>query len=174
MSPARKAPGGQRAPRSSAVSRTSRRPVVLVLNGPNLDQLGSRQPEIYGRTTLAQVRRSLEKRAAELKLGLEFMQSNAEAELVEALHAARGRAAAVIMNPGAFTHYSYALRDAVETSEVPLYEVHLTNIYAREEFRRHSVISPVAAGVVCGLGPDGYLAALDAAARVIKGRRREP
>ena len=171
MSPAKKAPGGQRAPRSSSVSRASRRPVVLVLNGPNLDLLGSRQPEIYGRTTLAQIRRAMEKRAGELKLGLEFVQSNAESDLIEVLHAARGRAAAVIMNPGAFTHYSYALRDAAEATELPLYEVHISNIYAREEFRRHSVISPVAAGVVCGLGPDGYLAALEAAARGIKGRR---
>jgi 3-dehydroquinate dehydratase-2 len=142
-----------------------------VLNGPNLDLLGNRQPEIYGRTTLAQIRRSMEKRAIELKVAVEFLQSNDEAELIEALHAARGRAAAVILNPGAFTHYSYALRDAAEAVELPLYEVHISNIYAREEFRRHSVISPAATGVVAGLGPDGYVVALDAAARGIKGRR---
>jgi 3-dehydroquinate dehydratase-2 len=149
----------------------ARRPLVLVLSGPNLNLLGTRQPEIYGTTTLAQIKKSVEKRATELKVDVEFVQSNAEADLVGALQSARGRAAAVVMNPGAFTHYSYALRDAVEASELPLVEVHLSNIYAREEFRRHSVISPVARGVVCGLGAEGYIVGLEAAVRAARGKR---
>jgi 3-dehydroquinate dehydratase II len=148
-----------------------KRPLVLVLNGPNLNALGTRQPEVYGKTTLRQIERAITKHADELKLDVEFLQSNAESALIDALHGARGRASAVVMNPGAFTHYSYALRDAVETAGLPLFEVHLSNIYAREEFRRHSVISPVAAGVICGLGSAGYLAALDAAAKTLKGKR---
>lgn len=150
----------------------SRRPLVVVLNGPNLNLLGTRQPEIYGTTTLPQIHRRLTKRAAELKADVEFLQSNSEAELVDALHNARGRASAVVFNPGAFTHYSYALRDAVETSELPLIEVHLSNIFAREEFRRQSVISPVARGVVCGLGAEGYVVALEAALRAAKSAKR--
>ncbi len=153
------------------MSPARRRPLVLVLNGPNLNLLGTRQPEVYGTTTLAQIRKTVEKRAAELKVDVEFVQSNAESGLVDALHAARGRASAVVMNPGAFTHYSYALRDAVEATELPLVEVHLSNIYAREEFRRYSVISPVARGVVCGLGADGYVVGLEAAVRAAKGKR---
>jgi 3-dehydroquinate dehydratase-2 len=148
-----------------------KRPLVLVLNGPNLDALGTRQPEIYGTTTLKQIERSIAKRAEDLKLDVEFAQSNSEAELIERIHQARGRASAIIMNAGALSHYSYALRDAIETVELPLYEVHLTNIHAREEFRRHSVLSAVAVGVICGLGPLGYIAALDAAAKTIKGKR---
>jgi 3-dehydroquinate dehydratase-2 len=146
-----------------------KRPLVLVINGPNLDTLGTRQPEIYGTTTLTEIESMLEQRAEELDLAVEFYQSSSEAELVERLGSAPGRAAAIIMNPAAFTHYSYALRDAVEATGLPLYEVHLSNIYAREVYRRHSVISPVAAGVVCGLGPAGYVAALEAAARAAKG-----
>ncbi|MCA1834175.1 MAG: type II 3-dehydroquinate dehydratase [Actinomycetota bacterium] len=144
-------------------------PLVLIVNGPKLNTLGTREPEIYGTTTLAQIEEMLRKRAAELDLDLEFFQSDVLDELIRAIRGARERAAAIVMNPAAFTHYALALRDAVEEAGVPLYEVHLSNIYARETFRRHSVISPVAAGVVCGLGPAGYVAALEAAARKLKG-----
>ena len=145
-------------------------PLVLVVNGPKLNTLGKRQPEIYGSTTLAEIEETLRKRAAELEIEVEFFQSDLLEELIEALKSARGRASAIVLNPAAFTHYALALRDAVEETGLPLYEVHLSNIYARESFRRHSVISPVAAGVVCGLGPAGYVAALEAAARQLKGK----
>lgn len=148
-----------------------KRDLILVLNGPNLDKLGTRQPEIYGTTTLPEIEQMIRRRASELDVEVAFLQSNLEADLIEALRGARRRASAIVMNPAAFTHYSLALRDAVEASGLPVYEVHLSNIYARETFRRHSVISPVAAGVVCGLGPQGYLVALEAAVRSMKGTR---
>lgn len=141
---------------------------IYVLNGPNLNLLGEREPEVYGRTTLAQIGKAVTARAKSLGLSVTFRQSNHEGELVEWLHEARAKAAGVILNAGAYTHTSVALLDACRALEKPLIEVHLSNPYAREPFRHRSYISRVATGVICGLGPDGYIAAVDALARYLK------
>lgn len=138
---------------------------VLVINGPNLNLLGRREPGVYGSETLAEVEGRVRDRAAKLDCDVDFRQSNSEGELVGWLHEAADRYDAVVMNPGAFTHYSYALRDAISATRVRLYEVHISNIHAREEFRHRSVVSAVAAGSVVGLGTIGYELALEAAVR---------
>lgn len=138
--------------------------LILVLNGPNLNLLGTREPAVYGRETLEDVRRMVEARAAELGCEVDFRQSNHEGELVTWIQEARGRAQGVIVNAGAYTHTSVAIMDALKAVDLPVWEVHLSNIYKREPFRHRSYISPIAEGVICGLGPRGYLAALDAAA----------
>jgi 3-dehydroquinate dehydratase-2 len=137
-------------------------PLVLVLNGPNLNLLGSREPAVYGRDTLDDVRRLCETRAAELGLAVDFRQSNHEGTLVDWVHEARGKAAAIVINAGALTHTSIALLDALSAVELPVIEVHLSNIFRRESFRHHSYVSLVAKGVICGLGPTGYALALEA------------
>jgi 3-dehydroquinate dehydratase-2 len=139
---------------------------VLVINGPNLNLLGTREPGIYGSETLADVERRVRRRAAELGCTVEFRQSNVEGEIVGWLQEAPARHGAVVLNPGAFAHYSYAIRDAVAGAGVRLIEVHISNIHAREEFRHRSVIAPVAAGMISGLGTFGYELALEAAARL--------
>ena len=134
---------------------------IFVLNGPNLNRLGTREPEIYGSLTLADYRGKIEQRAFGHELV--FLQTNSEAELVSAIHTATDLRAPVILNPAAFTHYSYSLRDAVAnhtSTGCVLIEVHISNPNSREEFRRHSVISPVASGVIAGFGVDSYLLAL--------------
>ncbi|MTI84174.1 MAG: type II 3-dehydroquinate dehydratase [Firmicutes bacterium] len=136
---------------------------ILVLNGPNLNLLGMREPETYGTITLSDICSEMDILARELGVGLTHYQSNHEGDLIDRLHQTMGKEAAVIFNPGAFTHYSYALRDAIAAVSVPVIEVHLSNIHAREKFRRHSVITPVAAGQISGLGSTGYLLALRAA-----------
>jgi 3-dehydroquinate dehydratase-2 len=141
---------------------------VLVLNGPNLDTLGTRRPEIYGTTTLSQIEGELRDVAREAGLGLEFVQSASEQVLVEAISARKPDG--IIINPAALTHFSHPLADALRASGVPVIEVHLSNIHAREQYRRLSVISPVARGVICGLGPAGYRFALEALARMLSGR----
>ncbi len=146
---------------------------VLVLHGPNLNLLGRREPDVYGSLTLEEINTSLQNLAAELNIQVEFYQSNHEGELIDRLHQAQDNVAAVIFNPGAFTHYSLALRDAVAAVSVPVIEVHLSNVYAREGFRRHSVIAPVAAGQISGLGLDSYLLALRAAVNLAEKRRRQ-
>lgn len=138
---------------------------ILVLNGPNLNLLGTREPDIYGADTLADIEARLQATAAEHKLTLDFFQSNAEHALVDKLHQSRGKIDFILINPAAFTHTSVALRDALSAVAVPFIEVHISNIHAREAFRQHSYLSDIARGVICGLGPQGYELALQAAIR---------
>lgn len=140
---------------------------VLVLNGPNLNMLGKRQPEIYGRETLADIEAACHAEAKGLDLALDFFQSNHEGALVDRIQQAREANSGIIINAGAYTHTSVALLDALNAAEKPVIEVHLSNIYKREEFRHHSFISPVAVGVICGFGSQGYLLALRAMARLV-------
>jgi 3-dehydroquinate dehydratase-2 len=142
---------------------------IFVLNGPNLNLLGSREPRLYGTQTLAEIDAMLEQRAKALKLKLDIRQSNHEGVLVDWLNEALAKASAVIINAGAYAHTSIALRDAVAALNVPVIEVHLTNVYAREHFRRQSMIAQVARGSIVGLGALGYVVALDAAAHLCKG-----
>ena len=135
---------------------------VLVLHGPNLNLLGQREPEIYGHTTLADIDAALAELAHAHGAQLETLQSNHEGELIDRIQAARGSADAIIINPGGLTHTSVALRDALIACDLPVVEVHLSNIHAREEFRQRSLVSDVALGVICGLGPIGYQLALRA------------
>ena len=136
---------------------------ILLINGPNLNLLGTREPELYGATTLADIEQQLTEQAAALGHELVAVQSNAEAELVDAVQAAAGSTDFVLINPAAFTHTSVALRDALLGVAIPFIEIHISNIHAREEFRRQSYFSDVAAGIVAGLGPQGYGLALQAA-----------
>ncbi|HEV2369848.1 MAG TPA: type II 3-dehydroquinate dehydratase [Acidimicrobiales bacterium] len=147
----------------------SARPCILLLSGPNLDLLGQRQPDVYGSATLEDHVTKARRTADGLGLDLEHLQSNSEAALIEAVHAARGRCAAVIVNAGALTHYSWSLHDALAAYEVPVVELHLSNPAAREPFRHTSVVAPVASGVVAGFGGLGYELAVRAAARLIGG-----
>ena len=133
---------------------------ILVLHGPNLNLLGVREPEVYGRETLDDIDLSLSRIAADAGCTLSCLQSNAEHLLIDAIHAARGDAEYIIINPGAFTHTSIALRDAFLSVSIPFIEVHLSNVFGREGFRRQSFLSDVAEGVVAGLGSDGYRLAL--------------
>ncbi|MBR1579411.1 MAG: type II 3-dehydroquinate dehydratase [Selenomonadaceae bacterium] len=143
---------------------------ILVLNGPNLNMLGTREPEIYGSTTLDDINDMLRARAAQLDVDeIAFMQSNIEGELVTAIQNARNRYDFILLNAGAFTHYSIALRDAIASVDVPVIELHISNVHAREEFRHQSVIAPVVMGQVLGFGVDSYLAALDIAVRKLGG-----
>ena len=135
---------------------------VLILNGPNLNLLGTRQPEVYGKTTLADVEALCAAETARLDLEMQFAQSNHEGALIDLIHAAKGKHAGVVLNAGAYTHTSIALMDAIASVELPVVEVHLSNIHAREEFRHRSYIAPVALGQICGFGAQGYLMALDA------------
>jgi 3-dehydroquinate dehydratase-2 len=137
---------------------------ILVLNGPNLNLLGTREPGIYGNQTLEDIRNTLSRQAETAGVSLEFMQSNAEHELVEAIHRARENGTAfIIINPAAFTHTSVALRDALLGVKIPFIELHLSNTHARESFRHHSYLSDIAVGIIVGLGPQGYELALTAA-----------
>ena len=140
---------------------------VLVLNGPNLNMLGKRQPEIYGRETLADVEAACRAEAERLGIKVDFFQSNHEGALVDRIQAGREANAGIVINAGAYTHTSVALLDALNAAELPVVEVHLSNIYKRESFRHHSYISPVAVGVIAGLGSHGYLLALQALARLL-------
>jgi len=138
---------------------------ILVLNGPNLNLLGTRETDVYGTATLEQILADIRTAAAEHGVEIYDVQSNGEGALIDALQEARTRADGVIFNPGAYTHYSIALRDAIASIEVPVVETHLSNVQAREEFRRTSVVSAVCLGVVSGFGSDSYLVALSALLR---------
>ena len=146
---------------------------ILVLNGPNLNLLGTREPAVYGSATLADVEALCRDTAARLQVAIECRQSNHEGQLVDWIHEAAGAQRAgqllgVVFNAGAYTHTSVALHDAVRSVEVPVIEVHISNVHARESFRHHSWLSPVAAGIIVGLGVDGYVLAIDALARRAK------
>ena len=144
---------------------------ILILNGPNLNLLGTRQPEVYGTTTLADVEAQCHAVAKELGADLAFAQSNSEGALVDMIHDARGTHDGLILNAGAYTHTSIALMDAISSTEIPTIELHLSNIHAREEFRHTSYIAKVAVGVICGFGAHGYTLALHALARHLEAAR---
>lgn len=135
---------------------------VLVIHGPNLNLLGTREPDIYGHTTLADINERLQKQAAQWGMELCHLQSNYEGRIIEALHEARGQVDWIILNPAAFTHYSYALRDAIAAVDIPTIEVHLSNVHQREAFRTQSVTAPVCVGQIAGFGAESYLLALEA------------
>lgn len=137
---------------------------ILVLNGPNLNLLGTRQPEVYGTVTLAEIEASCRNEARALSVEVAFLQSNHEGALVDAIHAARDQHDGIVLNAGAYTHTSIALRDAIVSVDLPVIELHLSNIHAREEFRHVSHIAPVALGQICGLGAAGYRLAIRAMA----------
>jgi len=137
---------------------------LLLLNGPNLNLLGTRQPEIYGKTTLQDIETLAKERAASHGFELEPLQSNSEGRLVDALHHARGRHVGVVLNAGAYTHTSVALRDAIASIDLPVVEVHLSNVHARESFRHQSLLAPVTLGQITGFGAQSYVLAIDALA----------
>ncbi len=141
---------------------------VLVLNGPNLNLLGTRKPEIYGTTTLADIEQMMRQRAAELNIDMDFMQTNHEGVLVEEIQKAKGKYDYLLLNAAAYTHTSVAIRDAIEAVELPAIEIHLSNIHAREEFRHNSLIAPVCTGQICGFGAKSYLLALQYVAEMEK------
>jgi 3-dehydroquinate dehydratase-2 len=143
---------------------------IAVLNGPNLNLLGTREPALYGRETLGDIERTLHSVASDVGAQLEFGQHNGEGDLIDAIHALRGRVDGIVINAGAYTHTSLAIRDALTAVAVPFVEVHITNVYAREPERRHSMLAPAAVGVVCGLGAYGYELALRGLARSITAR----
>ncbi|GAA5045673.1 type II 3-dehydroquinate dehydratase [Nocardia callitridis] len=134
---------------------------ILVLNGPNLNMLGVRQPEVYGTASLEDVVALCTKTAARFEREIVAFQSNSEGELIDRIHRARGAESGIVVNPGGLTHTSVALRDALVIPEVPIVEVHISNVHAREEFRHHSFISPIATAVIAGLGIQGYAAAIE-------------
>ena len=147
-------------------------PIVVVLNGPNLNLLGKREPEIYGRETLADVEADCRRVGGELGLSIEFHQSNREYELIDWIHSARERAAGIVINPAAFTHTSVAILDALNAFEGPIIEVHISNVHKREPFRHHSYVSSVAAAVIAGCGTQGYAFALQRIARLFEAPKR--
>lgn len=145
---------------------------IYVLNGPNLNMLGTREPAIYGSETLADLKARCEKTAKALSLAVEFRQSNIEGEIVTWIQEARTKAAGIVLNAGAYTHTSVAILDALQAAELPVVEVHLSNIFRRDAFRHHSYVSLGANGVICGFGPKGYDLAVEAMAELIaKGKK---
>ena len=139
---------------------------VLFLNGPNLNLLGKREPKVYGRATLADIEANVRKRAAQLKVGIDFRQSNLEGELVDWIQQAKGQFDVIVINAAAYTHTSIALRDAIAAVGIPTIEIHLSNIHAREEFRHKSLIAPVCCGQISGFGKKSYILALEASGDV--------
>ncbi len=149
------------------MSILSKQPTILVLNGPNLNMLGVREPELYGRDTLDDIAKACAARGKALGLAVDFRQSNHEGELITWLQQARKGAAGIVINPAGLSHTSVALMDALLLTDLPAIEVHLSNIFRREAYRHHSFISAAAKGVICGLGAQGYLLALDAMAGIL-------
>jgi 3-dehydroquinate dehydratase-2 len=145
-------------------------PIVLLLSGPNLNLLGDREPQIYGMTTLADHVEAATKVAASHDLAIEHVQSNHEGDLVDAIHGARRRCAAIVINPGAFTHYAWAIHDALAAFEGPVVEIHLSNTQTREAWRHTSVVSPVATGTIAGFGGQSYTLAIEAVAGLLRER----
>jgi len=145
---------------------------ILLINGVNLNLLGTREPHLYGSTTLLQVVEQAKQQAGSLSIQLEDIQSNHEGVIIDRIHEARGKIDAIVINPGAFTHTSVALRDALLGVDVPFIEVHVTNIHKRETFRNHSYLSDKAEAVICGLGVYGYTAAIEYAAKHLKPRSK--
>ena len=135
---------------------------LLILNGPNLNLLGTRQPEVYGRTTLSDIQEICRAKAATMGISIDFEQSNHEGKLIDLIHAARGTHHGIIINAGAYTHTSIAIMDALKSVALPVIELHLSNIHARESFRHRSYIAPIAVGQICGFGAAGYPLAIDA------------
>jgi 3-dehydroquinate dehydratase-2 len=148
---------------SAAITRKT----VAVIHGPNLNVLGAREPSVYGFVTLDDINASIRTLAAELGFEITLSQHSGEGEIIDAVHRAAAAGHAIVMNPGAYAHYSYAIRDALAASDVPKIEVHLTNVFAREDFRRTSVIAPAVHGVVAGFGAESYLLALRAVAAML-------
>ena len=144
----------------------------LVLHGPNLNLLGTREPEVYGKTSFDDLNRAIKETADRIGMDVRIIQSNSEGQLIDAIHDAMLWADGIVINAGAYTHYSYAIRDAIAAVRLPAIEVHVTNIHAREEWRRHSVIAPVVVGQIAGLGPRGYLIALEAMKNLIEESHR--
>ena len=153
------------------LTRSGARRIALI-HGPNLNMLGVRDPEIYGKEDFPSLNKRIEAYAKQIGIDVTIQQSNSEGAIIDFVQDARGWAEVVIINPGAYTHYSYAIRDALADTRLPIIEVHISNVHAREDFRRHSVISPITTGQIVGLGPHGYLLALDAAKRLIEDSHR--
>ena len=145
---------------------------ILVVNGPNLNLLGEREPAVYGHETLADIEKACRAKAAELGLAVDFRQSNSEAEIIAMIQAARRKAAGIVINAAGLTHSSVTILDALQASGLPIIEVHLSNIFRREEFRHHSYVSRAADGVICGLRGHGYVLALEAMARLVGERSK--
>lgn len=145
---------------------------LCVLHGPNINLLGMREPEIYGRDTFDDMNRKIKETARTLDLETRIFQFNREGEIIDAIQDAMNWADAIILNPGAYTHYSYAIRDAIAAVRLPTIEVHISNVHAREEWRRHSVISPVTSGQIIGFGTNGYLLALEAVKSLLEESHR--
>lgn len=146
-------------------------PQIQVIHGPNLNLLGTREPGVYGALTLDTINERISARAAELGLSVRFFQSNHEGAIIDTIHAARETADAIIINPGAYTHYAYAIADALRSVSVPAIEVHLSNVHAREEFRHRSVTAPATVGQVVGFGVHSYLLALEAARAILQEKK---
>jgi len=146
---------------------------ILFLNGPNLNLLGQREPEVYGRVTLADIEAKVRERAVQLKVGIEFWQSNLEGELVDWIQQAKGEFDVIVINAAAYTHTSIALRDAIAAVGVPTIEIHLSNVHSREKFRHKSLIAPVCCGQITGFGAKSYILALEASVDV-KANKKQP
>lgn len=145
---------------------------VSLIHGPNLNLLGSREPEVYGRDAFDEVNRKIKQRAQQLDIDVRIMQSNHEGEIIDAIHEALSWADGILINPGALTHYSYAVRDAITAVRLPTVEVHMSNVHTREEFRHHSVVSPVVVGQIVGFGTMSYLLGLEALKNLVEQSHR--